>query len=172
MTVRFLPVFLYLLFFSTLLLAQEQKELDRRNGFKNITLGSIIDSIAGQKFKKDIKERNEYPAKLYTVENPDYSSIGEVSVSKIELKTYRDLVYEIRVVTDKDPRLMKALESLYGKADYDMKNETYFWKTENLILKFKSEGKKNLELTYISLLIHKMMKEDKNKKVDDIANDF
>ena len=48
------------------------------------------------------------------------------------------------VVTDKDARLMKALESLYGKADYDMKNETYFWKTDQLILKFKSEGKRTL----------------------------
>jgi hypothetical protein len=67
---------------------------------------------------------------------------------------------------------MKALESLYGKADYDVKNDTYFWKTEDLILKFQSEGKNRLELLYISYKLHRTMKEDKNKKVEDIANDF
>ena len=67
---------------------------------------------------------------------------------------------------------MKALESLYGKADYDVKNDTYFWKTENLILKFQSEGKNRLVLALHFLWLHRMMKEDKNKKVDDIANDF
>ena len=92
--------------------------------------------------------------------------------TKIELKTYKDLIYEIRVVAHKDPRLMKALESLYGEADYDIKNETYFWKTENLILKFQSEGKNQLELLYVSLTLLKSMKDDKDKKVDDIANDF
>jgi hypothetical protein len=67
---------------------------------------------------------------------------------------------------------MKALESLYGKADYDIKNETYFWKTDNLILKFQSEGKHRLELLYVSFGILKSMKDDKDQKVDDIANDF
>ena len=77
------------------------------------------------------------------VEHPDYERIGEVKVNKVELKTYKDFVYEIKVVAAKDPRLMKALESLYGKADYDVKNDTYFWKTDSLILKFQSEGKES-----------------------------
>ena len=67
---------------------------------------------------------------------------------------------------------MKALESLYGKADYDLKNETYFWKTDNLVLKFRSAGRHQLELLYSSNVVYKKMKEDKKKKVDDIANDF
>jgi hypothetical protein len=151
---------------------QDLAELDRRNGFKDIRLGSLIDSVQGYKLQKEFKEREEYPAKLYTVENAAYESIGEVKVHKVELKTYKDAIYEIRVLASKDPRLMKALESLYGKADYDMKNDTYFWKTDNIVLKFHSEGKSKLELLYISPGVHKSMKEDKNKKVDDIANDF
>ena len=90
----------------------------------------------------------------------------------VELKTYKDLIYEINVITDKDERLMKALESLYGKSEYDMKNETYFWKTDSLILKFKSLGKHRLQMLYVSYNVHKMMREDKDKKVNDIANDF
>ena len=91
---------------------------------------------------------------------------------KVELKTYKDLIYEINVITVKDERLMKALESLYGKSEYDMKNETYFWKTDSLILKFKSQGKNKLQMLYISYGVHKMMRADKDKKVYDIANDF
>jgi hypothetical protein len=164
-----------LLFFCVTLspcFSQNLSELDKRNGFKDIKLGSVIDSVKGFKLKREFKERNEFPAKLYEVEHVDYAKIGEVKVYKIELKTYKDLIYEINVIADKDERLMKALESIYGKSDYDMKNETYFWKTDNLILKFKSEGKQRLQMLYVSYLVHKMMRDDKDKKVDDISNDF
>jgi hypothetical protein len=152
--------------------SQDLSELEKRHGFKDIRLGMVVDSVRGVKFKKDFKEQNQYAARLYSVDHPDYSRIGEVKVKDIELKAYNDLVYEINVIVDKDTRLMKALESIYGKANYDMKNETYFWRAESLILKFRSSGKHNLELQYTSFLIHKMMREDKEKKVDDIANDF
>jgi hypothetical protein len=152
--------------------AQDTTELDKRNGFKDIKLGSVVDSVKGVKFKKDFKEKDQYPAKLYTVDNPEYEKIGEVKVTKIELKAYNGLIYEISLVADKDPRLMKALESLYGKSVYDMKNEIYFWKTDNLLLRFRAHGKNHLELLYHSFLVAKMMKADKEKKVDDIANDF
>ncbi|HKZ36506.1 MAG TPA: hypothetical protein VJ184_02570, partial [Chryseolinea sp.] len=148
---------LLLLIVSCNCVCQNLGELDKRNGFKNIKLGSVIDSVKGFKLKKEFKERDEYPAKLYEVEHPDYEKVGEVKVSKVELKTYKDLVYEINVIVEKDSRLMKALESLYGKAEYDMINETYFWKTDNMILKFKSEGRQKLQMLYISYRVHKLM---------------
>ena len=167
-----LKLFLLLFFVHAICFSQDLSELDKRSGFKDIKLGMVIDSIQGVKLKKEFKEKGEYPAKLFEVEHADYEKIGEVKVHEIELKTYKDLIYEINVITDKDERLMKALESLYGKSDYDMKNKTYFWKTENLILKFKSEGKHRLQMLYVSYVVQKKMSEDKNQKVDDIANDF
>lgn len=164
--------YLLILFAFSNSYGQDLSELERRHGFKDIKLGMVIDSVKGYKLKKEFKERDVFPAKLYEVEHPNYETIGEVKVKEIELKTYKDLIYEINVITEKDARLMKALESLYGKSDYDMKNETYFWKTDSLILKFKSEGKNKLQMLYVSYAIHKTMKEDKDKKVDDIANDF
>lgn len=152
--------------------AQDLAELQKRHGFKDIRLESVIDSVRGTKLKREFKERDEFPARLYSVENTDYTKIGDVKIKKVEVKTYKDLIYEISLVVDKDPRVMKALESLFGVAEYDAKNETYFWKTESLILKFRPEGRNHLELLYTSYVIHKMMKEDKKKKVDDIANDF
>jgi hypothetical protein len=151
---------------------QDTTELERRNGFKDIKLGTVVDSVKGVKFKKDFKEREIYPASLYSVDHPDYARIGEVKVTKVELKAYKNLIYEISVVTDKDPRLMKALESLYGKAEYDIKHQTYFWKGEGIVLKFREHGKHHLEMLYYSSTVLKMMKTDKEKKVDEIANDF
>lgn len=151
---------------------QNLAELDRRFGFKDIRLESIPDSVKGVRFVKEFKEKEESPAKLYTVHHESYSRIGDVKVRGVELKAYKDQIYEISVTTEKDVRLMKALESLYGKAEYDLKNETYFWKTDNLILKFRSAGRNQLELLYSSYAVHRMMKEDKKKEVDNIANDF
>jgi hypothetical protein len=159
-------------FFFGMACGQNLEELEKRYGFKDIRLETIPDSVKGVKFEKEFKEKDEFPAKLYSVSHDDYARVGDVKVKQIELKAYKDQIYEISVVFDKDVRLMKALESLYGKADYDMKNETYFWKTDKLILKFRSAGRHQLELLYMSYAVQKLMKEDKKKKVDDIANDF
>jgi len=152
--------------------SQDIGELEKRNGFKDIKLGSIADSVKGAKFKKEFKERDQFPAKLYSVSHPDYDQVGEVKVKEIELKSYKDFIYEIRIVTHKDPRLMKALQALYGKPEYDIINEIYFWKTRDILLKFQSQGKNHLELIYISYPVIAMMKVDKEKKVGDIANDL
>lgn len=168
---RLLTIVLLVAAFQTSV-SQDISELEKRNGFKDIKLGMIADSVKGVKLKKEFKEKDEFPAKLYTVEHPDYARVGEVKIDHIEIKAYKGLVYEISVVAAKDTRLMKALESLYGKADYDMKTEVYFWRGTTLILKFKSHSRNHLELLYTSFPIHQMMKADKNQKVDDIADDF
>jgi hypothetical protein len=158
--------------FLTLPSVAQNTELEKRKGFKDIKIEMPVDSVKGVKFKKDFKERDEFPAKLYTVENPDYGKIGEVGVKSIELKAYKGLIYEIAVITEKDTRLIKALESIYGKADYDAKNVVYLWKADSLILRFKTHSKNELELTYSSFALFKRMKEDKDKKIDDIADDL
>ncbi|HEY0656754.1 MAG TPA: hypothetical protein VGD65_26670 [Chryseosolibacter sp.] len=164
---------LFLLLASFFCNAQSKiAELEKRNGFKDLKLGMPIDSVKGFKLKKEFKEKDEFDAKLYSVENPVYASIGEVKINTVELKTYKDKVYQIHVITDKDPRLMKALESIYGIAEYDIKRETYFWKGQSLILKFRSFSRNQLELIYTSYLAFNQMKDDKGKKVQDIADDF
>jgi hypothetical protein len=165
-------LFVLIVCLSGVVSGQDLGELDKRFGFKDIKLETIADSVKGAKLIKEFKEKEEFPAKLYSVNHESYSRIGEVKIREVELKAYKDLIYEINVIAEKDVRLMKALESLYGKADYDLKNETYFWKTEKVILKFNSAGRHQLQLQYSSTAMHKMMKEDKKKKVEDIANDF
>ena len=161
-----------LLFSTCFSLAQDLAELDRRAGFKDIKLGSHIDSIKGASFKKDIKEKNEFPAKLFEVDNDEYKSIGEVKVKKVELKTYKEFIYEIIVITSKDTRLMKGMQKSFGKPIYILPTDTYNWKTEKLSLTFKDHSKNELRLNYRYYPIIRKMQEDKGKKIDEIAEDF
>jgi transposase-like protein len=156
--------------FSTV--AQDSRELARRRGFKDIKLGSPIDSVRGAVFKKDVKEKNEYPAKSFEVDHPSYKTIGEVKVIKIEVNTYKDQVYQINVVTEKDTRLMKGLVKSFGEPKYIVTTDSYNWLTDSLSLTFKSRSKKEIELTYRYYPLLKMMQADKNKTLDDIATDF
>ena len=151
--------------------AQDAAELDRRNGFKTIVLATTIDSVKGAVFKKDFKEKEIFEAKLYETRHPDYMSIGEVKVRQVELKTYKNLVYRIIVITDKDPRIMQSLSKSYGKATYDMGTGRYTWAGTSVSLSVLS-SKKTYTLTYSSYPIYKMMNDDKGKKVDVMAEDF
>jgi len=170
-SMRFVSLTL-LVFASLAVSAQDTTELTRRNGFKDIKLGTHIDSVKGTSFKKDIKEKNEFPTKLYTVDNPEYKTIGEVKVKKLELKTYKDLIYEIDVTTEKDTRLMKGMVKSFGEPKYIVVTDTYNWVTEILSLTFKNHSKNEILLTYRCYPVLKMMRADKGKKIDDIAEDF
>lgn len=122
-------------------------------------------------YKKDIVELKMFPAKIYETKHTDYKSIGEVAVKKLQLKTYKGLIYEINVYLPKDPRVMQGLEKSYGAATFSVRMHAYYWNAENLSLVFKGDGKKIL-LTYKSAPMLKMMHEDKSKKVEQVAEEF
>ncbi len=166
-----LRITLLLIIICTSTQAQNSYELEKRNGFKSIKLGSPIDSIKGYTFKKDLKEKNEFDVKQYTVDHEEYKKIGDVAVQDIQVLTYQNLIYKIFVTTDKDPRLMRALEKAFGKATFVVRTSSYNWKAESLSLYFLA-GKNSIELTYRSYPLLLKMKADKNKKVELIADDF
>ena len=152
--------------------SQDIAELERRNGFKDLKLGTIIDSVKGTEFKKDVKEKNEFPAKLYAVVNNEYKNIGEVKVKSVEVKTYKDIVYEIDVITHKDTRLMKGMMKSFGQPKYILTTDTYNWVGSDISLTFKDHSRNEIKLTYRCFSVIKMMFEDKGKKIDEIAEDF
>ncbi len=164
-----LPIFLLISSFAS---SQDVNELARRNGFKDIKLGSPVDSVKGAVFEKDFIELKEFEAKLYEVKNEAYKKIGDADVKSVELKTYKGLIYEIIVTTPKDPRIMRGLEKSYGKAAYNLRSENYAWRApEQLSLVYKGHHK-DVKLTYKSFPVIKMMYADKKKKVEEIADDF
>lgn len=167
--------FFQLVFFMAipaLVLGQSTAELERRNGFKSIKLGIPIDSVAGADFKRDSKEKKEFPVKVYEVENPELEKIGEVKVHKVEVKTYKDSVFEIQVTTDKDIRLMKGLEKAFGEPKYNPVTDTYNWLASSLSLTFKDIAKNKILLTYRCLPLIRQMQIDKGKKIEEISTDF
>ncbi|MCW5911183.1 MAG: hypothetical protein KIT62_08925 [Cyclobacteriaceae bacterium] len=166
---KLLPLLLLISF--SLTHAQDVNELEKRNGFKEIKLGMSIDSVKGAEFKKDLAERKEFPVKLYETKHPDYMAIGDVPVKLVSLKTYKGMIYEIEVTTGHDPRVMRGLEKSYGKATYSLRTESYYWKAQTLTLAYKGY-RKEVKLTYRSAPVIRMMYADKNKQVEDIADDF
>ena len=163
--------FFFLLFLVPSLLSG-QSELAKRNGFKDIKLGSSVDSVKGTVLIKEFIENKEFPAALYEVQHKDYQRIGTVEVKRIELKAYKGLIYEINVSTAKDPQVMKALEKSYGKAIYSVRDERFYWRaTDTLSLVYKGHAKK-IELSYRSVPVRKIMYADKGKKIEEIADDF
>jgi hypothetical protein len=165
------PILFAILSFSVQILFA-QSELAKRNGFKTIKLGMHVDSVKGTIFKKDIMAHKEFPAKLYEVEHPEYSKVGTVQVKKIELKTYKGLIYEILVHTDKDPQIMRGLEKSYGKPTYSIRTETYYWTAKDTLSLIYKGHNKHLALTYRSNPVIKIMYVDKGKKLEEIAEDF
>ncbi|HRE68285.1 MAG TPA: hypothetical protein PLM56_12715 [Cyclobacteriaceae bacterium] len=151
--------------------SQDINELERRNGFKEIKLGMLIDSVKGAEFKKDLIERKEFPAKQYETKSADYMTIGDVPVKLISLKTYKGLIYEIDVITGHDPKVMRGLEKSYGKATYSLRTESYYWKAQTLTLVYKGH-RKEVKLTYRSVPVIRMMYVDKGKQIEEVADDF
>jgi hypothetical protein len=157
---------------GTVATAQYSLELEKRNGFKDIKLGSLVDSIKGASYVNAITSKEGQVSKIYRVKNPAYQSIGEVPVEELELTAYKGLIYIIKVIAEKDTRLMKGMEMALGKSEWDLRNEQYVWKGQSLTLTFKSTDKDKLELTYTSYPVLQKMKEDKKKEIEDIAGDF
>jgi hypothetical protein len=152
--------------------SQDSAELVRRNGFKDIKLGSVVDSVKGALFKKDITELKEFDAKLYQVKSPAYEKIGEAEVESVEVKVYKGLIYEIMVTLPKDPRIMKGLEKSYGKAIYSLRTQSYYWRVPEKISLVYKGSKKDVTLTYRSYPMIQLMYKDKKKKIEKIAEDF
>lgn len=152
--------------------SQEPTELDRRNGFKDIQMAVPVDSVRGAEYKKDVKNHDGTILKLYDVDGPEYQSIGDIVVESVEILAYRNMVYEISVVTEKDPRLMKGLSTALGPPAFNARDQIYIWSGSNLSLTFSSHSRNKLELRYHSNKVTQLIKRDKEKKIEEIADDF
>lgn len=152
--------------------SQDLDELEKRKGFKDIKLESDVNEIKGVEFRKDIKEKKEFPVKLYRVVHKDYERIGTINVRSIELKVYNDKIYEIIVITDKDPRLMKSLEEAFGQPSYNVRTDAYSWLAETVSLAFTSKSKKELEMVYRSSTVVKQMSADKKEDIKKMSSEF
>ena len=163
-------IFFLILFFSGSLSAQSLAELDKRNGFKDIKLLSKATDYGSLEFKSELKDQ-EFHA-VYNSKNGAYPSLGEASIKSIEILTYKDLIYQVTVIVDKEPNLFRGLEKAFGKAKHSVIDNLYHWNTGKVSLTFGAEGKKRLRLVYYAHGIKKIIQDDKKKKVEDLSSEF
>jgi len=150
----------------------QNAELDKRNGFKDIKLGSEAVSYDGLELKKSVEDRIYPEAELYVSKKGHYENIGPHKVHSLTAKTYKGEIFEIKVIIDKNSDLYKGLKKNFGDPKFDLRKDEYYWAGENLRLSYASLSKNKIVMTYWSYPMHQKLKDDKKKAIEDIADDF
>ena len=160
----------FLITLPLLVSGQNSDELDRRNGFKDIKLLTDISEMEGLEYWKAQKDKPKHD--LYRNTKGAYSSIGNVKVYKVTVYTYRNLAYQIEVITEKDEKLFRSLEKAFGKIKYSMGSQVSYWAGEEVRLNYESVNASKIKLTYSAHGINQIIASDKKKAVDSLADEF
>ena len=150
--------------------SQSGKELDKRNGFKDIKLLSEISSYSTLEFSKKVKGQPKHA--IYKPTNGQYKNIGEVAINKLSVYTYGELIYRIEVVVDKDEQLFRSLEKAFGKIHSSIASKDSFWEGSKVKLTYSVEGSKKVKLIYSSKEINLIINQDKKKDIDSLSTEF
>ena len=146
--------------------------LDEKNGFKDIKLNSEVSLYPGLGLKKKIVMKDVPDTELYLAKSGFYKDVGSIRIHKLEIIVYRGIIYEINVIAEKEPKFYKGLEKTYGKGAYSMKDNKYHWKGSKLNMEYQSYGKTKVHLKYHSFEVDTLIKKDKVKEIEGIADDF
>lgn len=169
--VRMLWVLLFLV--SIGVSGQGLDELEKRNGFKDIKLMSLVTKYEGLELKKEGVEDERFPnTTIYSAKKGYYETIGKLKIYDLEVYAYKDSIYQINVVTEKDPNLYKGMKKLFGEPEYAYGSERYYWGTDKLRLAYGSYSRNKIEMVYFSHLMVEKRKQEKKQVVEDIADDF
>lgn len=150
----------------------QNRVLDEKNGFQDIKLNSDVSLYPGLVLKKKIVMRNVSDTELYMSKSGFYKDVGGIKIYKLEVIAYRGIVYEISIIAEKEPKFYKGLEKTYGEGVYSMKDNKYHWKGSKLNMDYQSHGKSKVRLKYHSLEVDILIKKDKIKEIEGIADDF
>lgn len=161
---------LIIISFSTTIYGQNGQELDKRNGFKDIKLLTDVRSYPGLSYSKDLKYKPDHA--VYVAKKGSYESIGEVKIFKLTVYSYRNQIYKIGVVTEKNEKLFRSLERSFGKINTSIATRHAYWSGDKVRLNYDVENAKKIKLTYVSKEIKKIIAQDKKKAVDSLATEF
>lgn len=152
--------------------AQSVENLDKKNGFQDILLMSDVKSYKHLIFDENIAHEKVIEAQRYLPEKGYYENIGTVKIKSLEVVAYKDNIFEIHILTEQDPDLYKGLKKVFGKPEYSVREDLYYWSGKNVRLTFTSHSKKRLSLSYYSYQIDSLLKEEKAEEIESIADDF
>ncbi len=147
----------------------QNSELDERNGFKHIKI--LSNATDYPELKLDKTKDENYAT--YVRRNGHLMSIGDIPIKEFEVSTYKNQIYQIDITTPKNPKLFKSLEEAFGKAKFVVTSNNYVWQGSSVKLSFKSlKGGKDTKMTYTSLKIKDIIKQDEEQKIKDLSKDF
>ncbi len=153
--------------------AQTLEKLDQRNGFKDLALGSSVLNYPHMVYLRAHQDQKGVPdGKVFGAQEGHYENIGSVSIDEVEAAVYKDRILAISVRTPKDPNLLKGLRRAYGNPTQTLGTTSFVWRTDQLSLVYRSFSKTQLEMLYSSMKIREMIRQDKDQKIQDIADDF
>ena len=161
---------LLLLGISVSSFSQFSKELDKRNGFKDIKILTDVTSYPGLEYWKEDKSQIDHA--IYRATNGNYEKIGEVDIYKITVYTYRKLIFKIEVTTANNEKLYRSFEKAYGKLNSSLAASYSYWDGEKVRLNYETLGSKKIKLTYLSKQIKQMIALDKKKAIDTLSSEF
>jgi len=149
------------------------EELDKRNGFKDIKLLSSASEYEGLELDKTEVDDETFPnTSIYNAKKGYYESIGNLKIHDLEVFAYKDSIYKIIVITEKDPKLYKGMKKLFGEPEYAYGTERYYWNTDKLKLAYSSHSRNKIEMEYFSYLMVEKRKQEKKQAVEEIVDDF
>ncbi|MEN8123427.1 MAG: hypothetical protein ABFS35_24030, partial [Bacteroidota bacterium] len=164
----------FLIFLFTVLgfigYAQSEKELDKRNGFKDIKLLSDITTYDGLEYTKPLK--NNPGHSIYKAKKGNYESIGDIDIYNLVVYAYKNQVYQINITTKKEEKLFRSLEKAFGKVNTSLITPNPYWDGENVRLIYIVIGSKKITLSYQSKKIRQIIASDKKKAVENLTTEF
>ncbi|ETN94347.1 hypothetical protein SAMN04487906_2971 [Zhouia amylolytica] len=119
-------------------IAQDLNELDKKNGFRGIELGSKI-----HKYECMQTMTPEYATKNNLSPEWDYYNtlcnhkliIGQ-TIAHLLFKTADNKISEIAIISKADRNIIKSLSDLYGEPTYFTPNlDLYYWRSEKIELR-------------------------------------
>ena len=169
---NFLLIVLPLFLSSIITSAQNVNELDKRNGFQDIKMATFVKDYEGLEYKKDIKHRLYPSAQLYVAKKGFYENIGDLKIYDLEVLVYRDSVFQIKIITDKDPLLYKGLKTAFGVPEFSPRTGKSQWNGNKVKLTFDDHSKRKMEMVYFSHEMTKKLREDKQEEVEVMSEEF
>jgi hypothetical protein len=155
------------------LLAQSLKELEEKHGFQDIILDSEISDYSSLIFKKSLKnKKSDQPTLVYERIKGSYQKIGEVMIKSLEVKAFLGKIIEIRIITEKNTDIMKALKKLYGEPYFSVRSNAWEWQSNGVLLSLSSIGKNKLEIIYASRKLNQYIQNHEEEGIENISTDF
>lgn len=164
-------------FSISLLLAQNVKKLDEKNGFKELTLGSSYQD--SKKYLSELPVESNVKGKtaIYEVTDQSFFEVGESEITKITASFFNDRLEAVNLETkglQNFKALLDVLTKGYGKGEKrNTYIEEYHWIGKKVNMSYKmNQHTKDGKLSIVSKEIAEQNEKHKKDLKKSVVNDL